>query len=283
MFLFFIISNFVINIIFLILIIYFIIVLSKKQYDGNNYQSHKEVILNNNYKVKKDEIPKSKSNLQLKDTNNNLHEKQKEIPKNKQFVYDYNKCMDCIDRNNKSGIMTNCPHCGSENYDTGCVPTILYEGKPKNCIPKELSPEKAYWACKGSSNSMQSCTLINPNKMLEYQKEECKREDGEYDYYCAYDETDSCSYNLCNLNDYYSYGSSSICNCEKSPNEKLPKGFGRECKKGLNCKEYHSRKLAPELLSDPGLKRFYGGYSSYMDVPKLDKWYSALIANSQTI
>ena len=282
MFLFFIVSNFIINIIFLILIIYFIIVLSKKQYNGNNgnngnnNQSQKEVGLNNNFIVKKDEIPKSKIN--------SLHEKQKEIPKNKQLIYDHNKCMECINRNYKLGITTNCAHCGSENYDTGCIPNILQEGKPNNCISKDyLSPEQAYWACKSASNSTQSCTLINPNKMLEYQKEECKREDGDYDYYCAYDETDSCSYNLCDLNDYYSYGSSSICNCEKVSNEKLPSGFGRECRTGTNCKEYHPTNLAPELLTDPGLKRFYGGYGTYMDVPRLNKWYSALISNSQPI
>ena len=204
-------------------------------------------------------------------------------PKQVKFVHDQKKCFECIRLNQQLGIFGDCPHCGSENYDTGCIPAIVQEGKPNNCVPKELTPEQAFWACKSVSSSMQSCNLIHPKHMLQYQKEECKRPDGDHDYYCAYDESDSCSHNVCRLDDYYSYGPQSICDCQKVPHENLPKGYGRECIKGGNCNEFHPLPRAPELLNDPGLKRFYGGYGTWMDVPRLNTWYSALIADAQAI
>ena len=152
-------------------------------------------------------------------------------------------------------------------------------------MPKKLGIVNAYRACKSVSNSINSCNLIHPKYMLDYQKEECKRPDGEYDYYCAYDESDSCSYNKCSLKpgEYYSYGPQSICDCQKVPGENLAKDVGRECKRGSNCSEYNPNRKAPELIRDPRLKRFYSGYNSWMDVPSLNTWYSALISDVQTI
>lgn len=290
MLLYFIVSNFIINIIFLGFIIYFIIKLSNKCDKDNkgNSQSESEITLksgNNNNLVSS--LSKSNgsngsnaSNLNVKKKENN--KENKNIKKVK-FLHDQKKCFECIKKNQELGILGDCPHCGSENYDTGCIPAIVKEGKPNNCVPKELTQEEAFWACKSVSNSTHSCNLIHPKNMLEYQKEECKRPDGDYDYYCAYDESDSCSYNKCRLDDYYSYGQQSICDCQKVPHENLPKGYGRECIKKNGCKEYHPLTKAPELLTDPGLKRFYDGYANWMDVPRLNTWYSALIAENQTI
>ena len=200
------------------------------------------------------------------------------------MLYDKQKCFDCINNNNNLGLVRDCPTCGSENYDTGCIPAIV-KNKINNCVPKELSPTEAYWACKSVSDINNKCNLIHPKFMLDYQKEECKRPDGSYDYYCAYDESDSCSYNQCYLKPggYYSYGSQSICDCQKVPNEKLPKGIGRECIKGNNCAEYMPNRKPVEILIDPGLIKFYSGYNTYMDVPTLNTWYSALISEEQVI
>ena len=101
---------------------------------------------------------------------------------------------------------------------------------------------------------------------MSYMKDEC----GEDSYYCAYDESDSCSYHLCKLDDYFSYGSESICNCEVSPTENLKTGFGRECKRGTKCVDYSPMRKAPELYNDPQLTKFYDGYVTYMDVPTLE-------------
>ena len=280
MLLYFIISNFIINIIFLGLIIYFIVKLSNK---GDKGSSNPEISLkSSNKNLVSQSNGSNGSNLNANQKENKNGNKNKKESKKVKFVYDKKKCFECIRLNQQLGIFGDCPHCGPENYDTGCIPAIVQEGKPNNCVPKELTPEQAFWACKSvsSSSSMQTCNLIHPKHMLQYQKEECKRPDGEHDYYCAYDESDSCSYNVCRLDDYYSYGPQSICDCQKVPHENLPKGHGRECIKGGNCNEFHPLPTAPELLNDPGLKRFYGGYGSWMDVPRLNTWYSALIADA---
>ena len=302
MLLYFIISNFIINIIFLGLIIYFIIALSKKNDNGS---SQSEISLkSSNKNLVSSQTKRDESNVSNVSNVSNLNAKQKEDqkkgpkgpkgpkglkgpkgPKEVKFVYDQKKCFECIRLNQQLGIFGDCPHCGPENYDTGCIPAIVQEGKPNNCVPKELTPEQAFWACKSvsSSSSMQTCNLIHPKHMLEYQKKECKRPDGDHDYYCAYDESDSCSYNVCRLDDYYSYGPESICDCQKVPHENLSKGHGRECIKGGNCNEFHPLPTAPELFNDPRLKRFYDGYGSWMDVPKLNILYSDLIADAQAI
>ena len=274
MLLYFIISNFIINLIFLGFIIYFIVKLSNKNDKSNNGNYQSEITLKSD--------KKNLVSLQGKSNASNLSPNKKESKKVK-FIYDQKKCFECIKKNQQLGIFGDCPHCGSENYDTGCIPALVQEGKPNNCVPKELTPEQAYWACKGVSNSIQSCNLIHPKHMLDYQKEECKRPDGDYDYYCAYDESDSCSYNKCHLDDYYSYGLQTICDCQKVPHENLPKGYGRECIRHGNCNEYNPLIKAPELLTDPGLKKFYGGYGSWMDIPRLNTRYAALISNVQTI
>lgn len=201
----------------------------------------------------------------------------------KPFRYDYKLCMECVKDNmgKRYDQIKNCPHCGSENYDTGCIPAILQEGKPNNCIHKsKFTKEQAYRACVYVSNENQQCNLIDEDKYLSYMKDEC----GEDSYYCSYDESDSCSYHLCKLDDYYSYGkSSSICNCEPSPNENLKPGWGRECKTGNKCIEYMPLRKTPEIWNDPALTRFYSGYASYMDVPNLDKPIYALLADSEMI
>lgn len=296
MLLYFIISNFIFNIIFLGFIIYFIILLLHKNNINNNTNNN-----NSQYKLgSTQKIPdtnnynKNNNNSQYKlgstqkisDTNyNNNNNNNDKIENKKKIEYDKTKCFNCIAKNQKIGEIEDCPHCGSENYDTGCIPAIVKEGKPNNCVPKELSPEEAFWACKSVSDQQSACNLIHPKNMLEYQKKECKRSDGEYDYYCAFDESDSCTYNKCSLKpgEYYSYGPQSICDCQKVPNENLPPDIGRECITGKGCAEYQPNRKAPELLTDPALKRFYNGYASYMDVPTLNTWYSALIADSQAI
>lgn len=199
------------------------------------------------------------------------------------FIYDKKKCLECIKKNQELGIIGNCAHCGSENYDRNCIPAIVKENKINNCVPKELSIDQAFWACKGVSDQFNSCNLIHPKYMLEYQKEECKRDDGDYDYYCAYDESDSCSYNMCSLvpGEYFAYGPQSICDCQNVPHEILPINKGRECIKGNSCGEYMPHRKAPELYTDPRLKRFYNGYASWEDVPQLNTWYSSLIAQHQ--
>ena len=66
------------------------------------------------------------------------------------FVYNYDLCMKCIKENEgkPSNEIINCAHCGSENYDTGCIPAITQKGKPTNCIPKnKFSEEQAFRAC----------------------------------------------------------------------------------------------------------------------------------------
>lgn len=275
--LYFIIINFIMNIIFLVFIIYFTIELSKKNDD--KYYSQSEITLKLDNKNIVSSLSKNNNSNTIKNTEKNNKHQTKKV----KFVYDKKKCFECIRKNKQLGIISDCPNCGSENYDTGCIPALVQNGKPNNCVPKELTPEQAYMTCKSVSNSMQPCNLIYPKYMLEYQKKECKRPDGDYDYYCAYDKSDSCSYNRCNLDEYYSDDSQSICNCQKVPHENLPKGYGRECVKGNNCNEYNPLLKAPELLTDPGLKKFYDGYSTWMDVPRLNTWYSALLADVQPI
>ena len=314
MLLYFIFINIILNIIFIGIIIYFLKKFSSKI---NNYLSHchnplthnplthnpltynesnlskgtneneesnlsKGIKKNKESNLSKETNENEESNLS-KGIKKNKESKESKEKKSKEKKLDYNKkkCFNCIENNLEKNMITDCPHCGSENYDTGCIPPIVKEGKPNNCIPKELSLEQAYRACKSASNSIQSCNLIHQNNMLEYQKKECKREDGDHDYYCVYDESDSCSYNICDINDYYSYGPQSICDCQKVPNELLGEGKGRECKKNKNCEEYHPLIKAPALFTDPKLKKFYDGYSTWMDVPNITNWYSELISENQ--
>ena len=179
---------------------------------------------------------------------------------NNKFKYDYDKCMRCIDENNDvEYVWKNCPHCRDENYDRTCLPPIQKHGKINNCIPLELGEERAYKACVSTGDINNNCDLRFPDTdMLDYQKEICKRKDGNYDFYCAYDETDSCSLNQCSIDDYYSYGPQSNCDCQKVIGENLPEGIGRECIKGKSCKEYSSlfNRDTPELINDPQINRF---------------------------
>lgn len=207
--------------------------------------------------------------------NNKIENKKKP----EKYVYNKPKCIDCINKNNALGEVRDCPTCGSENYDTGCIPAIVQEGKPKNCIPKEFSPQQAFWACKAVSDSQNSCHIVHPKATLDYQRKEC----GD-NYYCAYDETSSCSYNKCEIGKYYSYGEQSICKCEPVPHdtEILEPGIGRECE-FKNCTDYQPKRGAPELLDDPGIDYFYRGHPAYMDVPNLDTWTAAALAEAQII
>ena len=187
---------------------------------------------------------------------------------NNDYVYDEKKCRDCIDNNFKLGITRNCPHCGSENYDTGCIPAIKQIHKPSNCISsKDYNPEQAYRVCKAKSSSNVKCHIIEPEATLSYQKNEC----GD-DYYCSYDFTNQCSYNVCNLKDDFIYGQQSDCACQKLPSYKDPYGIlkpgqGIECIKGNNCLEYTPSHLVPNVkYTDPQLINFYSGYNTYMDL-----------------
>lgn len=210
----------------------------------------------------------------------------------KTFYFNKELCLKCIKENEgkKSNEIRNCPHCGSENYDTGCIPAILQKGLPKNCIPKKnFTKEQAFRACVGVSSLNQQCNLVDidnaDSEVLSYMKEEC----GEDSYYCAYDESDSCSYNLCKLDDYYSYGDeSSYCNCEpsKSATDIMGSGWGRECKRGNKCLEYYPLRKSPELWTNNQLNKFYkasNGPPTYMDVPNLDSPMAAMLYNSKII
>lgn len=234
----------------------------------------------------------------IKTTISDTYEKTDSKKKDKEHkIYHYNKdlCLKCIKENEGKNLyeIRNCPHCGSENYDTGCIPAILQKGRPTNCIPKkDFTKEQAFRACIGVSNSTQQCNIVDlgnknikNNEVLSYMTDEC----GEDAYYCAYDESDSCSYNLCKLDDYYSYGDeSSFCNCEpsKSATEIMGKGWGRECRRGNNCQEYYPLRHAPELWTNNELDNFYRavhGAPSYMDVPNLDIPMAAMLADVQII
>lgn len=201
---------------------------------------------------------------------------------NNTFVYDYDKCMNCIAKHNELGIVSNCPHCGSENYDTGCIPSVVQRGKPTNCVSKDLSLEQAYRVCKAKSNSTGGgnikCQIVKPDAALSYQKDEC----GD-DYYCSYDFSNNCSYNVCNLNDDYIFGN---CSCEKVPPHKDPYGHlkpgqGIECIKGNNCLEYTPHSIPSVQHNDPQLIKFYSGYNSYMDVPNINSMSSVAFINRQ--
>ncbi len=196
--------------------------------------------------------------------------------------------MDWIKENEgkTSDKIVNCAYCGSENYDTGCIPAIIQKGKPTNCIPKDkFTREQAFRACVGVSNSNQQCNLLDIDEkspeILSYMKDEC----GENSYYCGFDESDSCSYRLCKFDTYYSYADDSICNCEpsQSATKKMGEGWGRECVRGGKCREFMPFRKAPELWYDPKLALFYNGYVTYMDVPNLDNPISAMIADQQII
>lgn len=161
--------------------------------------------------------------------------------------------------------MKNCPTCGSENYDTLCAANIVNDRKINNCIPKDYyTKDQANTICRASKHN---CKLIhNKDVMLNYQKEECKRPDGDYDYYCAYNQSDICSYNLCEIDNYYAYGEQSKCKCQKVPGENLPENLGRECK-FKNCSDYKPKRILSEIFNDPGLVRFFSGYNTLMDLP----------------
>lgn len=230
----------------------------------------------------------------ISDTYEKTNSKKKD-KENKIFHYNKELCLKCIKENEGKNLyeIRNCPHCGSENYDTGCIPAIVQKERPTNCIPKkDFSKEQAFRACVGVSNSTQQCNIVDignknvkNNEVLSYMLDEC----GEDAYYCAYDESDSCSYNLCKLDDYYSYGDeSSFCNCEpsKSATEIMGEGWGRECRRGNNCQEYYPLRRAPELWTNNELDNFYRavhGAPSYMDVPNLDTPIAAMLADVQII
>ena len=195
-------------------------------------------------------------------------------------LYNKKKCNNCIVQQKKLQQKENCPHCGSENYDTGCIPLIVQPNgkKPNNCIPKSTSKKDAYWQCKAASDNNTSCTVLNPNSKnkLPYMYDEC----GE-DYYCGYDQTDSCTHNICNKNDYYE--PNSVCVCGTPPGENLGENLGRECK-NEDCTDYLSLNRKPhELLNDPRLKLFYCGYGSYMDISDYSGTSQALLINNQVI
>lgn len=249
----------------------------------------------NNLGNKQDYSLYSKKPDVIKTTTFDTYEKTDSKKDNKEDkIYHYNKelCLKCIKENEGKSVyeIRNCPHCGSENYDTGCIPAILQKGRPTNCIPKkDFTKEQAFRACIGVSNSTQQCNIVDlgnkDSRVLSYMANEC----GEDAYYCAYDESDSCSYNLCKLDDYYSYGDeSSFCNCEpsKSATEIMGEGWGRECRRGNNCQEYYPLRRAPELWTNNELDNFYRavhGAPSYMDVPNLDTPIAAMLADIQII
>ena len=167
------------------------------------------------------------------------------------YKYDYECCMSCIKENlgKTEDKIRSCPHCGSENYDSGCIPAIVQKGIPNNCIPKsKFTIDQASKACLGVSSEKSQCDLIDKQKSdeIQWMKDEC----GKDHYYCAFDETDSCPYKLCKMDDYYSYSKSSICNCEpcKSATDIMGNGWGRECLRGNNCEEYYPLRKAPELF-----------------------------------
>ena len=211
--------------------------------------------------------------------------------KKQKLILNKQLCADCVRQNlgKPSHLIRNCPHCGSQNYDTGCIPTIVQKGRPTNCIPKkDFSKEQAHRACVAASGFSQQCNLIDiknsdKSKVLSYMKDEC----GEDAYYCAYDESDSCSYNLCKIGDYFAYGDySPMCGCEpeKSATHYMGPGWGRECKRGENCAEYDPNRGAPELWTSPELSDFYravNGGPSYMDVPNLEDPIAQMIYDQQ--
>ena len=237
--------NFITNIITNLLLLGTIIYLIIKNNNNNNNISFKSGLFKNNENNENNKLIKT---------------------------YDHKKCMKCIQKNDEDNVIRDCLHCGSENYDTGCIPAIIQEGKPNNCVPKELSPEEAYWACKSVSSGNNYCSLITNEKLKRpYMKKEC----GD-DYYCGYDESDSCSYGQCYLGKYYNPNSK--CKCEKVPHEKLDDGIGRVCFK-KNCEDYHPIRKPTELLHDYGLSRFFSGYASYMDVPNIVTKEGELLVN----
>ena len=151
-----------------------------------------------------------------------------------------------------------------------CIPPIIHDGTPTTCINKnKLNKEQAYRACVGVSDEYKQCNLL-------FNKNNCKNGD----YECVVDESDSCSHNLCNLNDNSDL--SSNCTCQKTT-ENLRNNIGRMCQTGTQCRKYLPNRKAPELYSDPSLSRFYDGYSSYMNVPTLDTKIGILLADAQII
>jgi hypothetical protein len=160
--------------------------------------------------------------------------------------YNHKKCMKCIRKNNKDGVIRDCAECGNENFDTGCIPALLQKGTPTNCVSKDLSPEEAFWACKSVSSPQQQCSLIqnNSKSMLPFMKDECGN-----DHYCGYAEVNSCSYNQCYLDDYNPHESLTNCQCQPVPSEHLPAGIGRECQY-KNCVDYTTKApFTPPIMS----------------------------------
>lgn len=234
--------------------------------------------------------PKLEDTLKLIKDSNLLNGESKSSKKG--FVYNHELCMECVRENqNKNPLeIRNCPHCGSENYDTGCIPAIIKKGQRNNCISKKnFTREQAFRACVGVSNANRSCNLIDlkndKDKVLSYMVDEC----GNDSYYCVYDESDSCSYHLCKLDDYYSYGNqSSYCNCEpsKDARERMGPGWGRECIRGNSCKEFYPLRKAPELWTDTNLNRFFtakNGAPTYMNVPNIESSLAEMIYDAQII
>ncbi len=273
--------NLIFNVIF-ISIIKYIIIKNNKLSSEVHVHKPKQLALNQNNN-KKDNNEKVNYRERNEKDNNEKDNKKK-------LNYDYDKCMKCIKTNlgKSSDKIRNCPECGKGYYDTGCIPSIIQKGNPTNCISKnKFTRDEAYNACVFVSNANQSCNLIDiddkkNDKSLSYMKDEC----GENSYYCAYDESDSCSYKLCRLGDKnLSSSSSSICNCEPSisATDIMGSGWGRECIKGNKCKEYYPLRKAPELWTNSDLTRFYQGYGTFMDVPNLNTKISVMLDDAQVI
>jgi hypothetical protein len=173
-------------------------------------------------------------------------------------------------------------HISKLNNDNKCIPNGVHKSKYKNCIPKDLTVQQAYDSCVSVSDSNQSCQLIHPTKKLSYQTQRC----GD-DYYCAIDQTDSCTNEKCSLNELnYSFGNQSICSCQAVPNDKsLEKGVGRMCIKNNNCSEYNSSYRKPKNpYNFPELTCFYDaceGPPSWMDVPNINNRLESKIYEGQ--
>jgi hypothetical protein len=154
-------------------------------------------------------------------------------------LYNHKKCQKCKAEIEKTGNKTlYCTHCGSEQYDSMCIPLINLtnipkDKKPTNCIPKDkYTLAEAQKICQSITKNNMSCSLIGKESELrqDYMNKMC----GE-DYYCAYDYFDSCSYKYCDLTgDNAYFDPLSKCVCSKPKNKelssKLPKNVGLICK-----------------------------------------------------
>ena len=176
-----------------------------------------------------------------------------------------------------------------QNHDYSCIPAVNSDHlkndksvKSENCISKNLPANEAYDACISSSDANNSCNLIHSDKTLAYQKELC----GD-NYYCAVNNANSCNYEICDLREkQYSFGNQSICQCQKSKDDKNLKYSwqGRMCEKGQNCSEYKTYRKPVELFNFPDLKCWYdacSGPPSWMNVPNIKNRLESKILEAQ--